>query len=91
MITNNFVSSLQDPLRNNLATRGPKTLLQVEQLLTNDFQYLNNQSSDSSKQLTKRLPNVSQPRTFNNRFPTGPININNNRQQQYKVFAPKQN
>lgn len=72
VITNNFVSSLRDPLRNNLATRDPKTLLQ-EQLLVNDFQYLNNQILDPPK-----VPKLINHHSFANsphvhRFPTGPI------------------
>lgn len=34
------IISLRDPLRNNLATRNPQTLNELDSLLRNDFQYL---------------------------------------------------
>lgn len=87
VITNNFVCSLRDPWRNNLATRNPKTLLEIEQLLINDFQYLNTQNLETPKQ-TRNLPNIPPTRFPTQRFPTGPIHFKNNQQQ--SNFAPKQ-
>lgn len=88
IITNNFISSLKDPLRNNLATRGPKTLLQVEQLLINDFQYLNTQNLDvpkTHKQLNRYLPANSY-----NKFPTSSPPYYKPQYKPQKDFAPQQ-
>lgn len=70
---------LRDPLRNNLATWGPKTLNQIEQFLLNDFQYLNNKTLETPK---IRLPGNPPARFLINRFPTDPVNVQNNNHQQ---------
>lgn len=89
IITNNFVSSLKDPLRNNLATRGPKTLLEMEQLLVNDFQYLNIQNSDVNKiHKQTNYHHINKP-TYVNKFPNNPINLPFKHNQQ-RDFAPRQ-
>lgn len=91
IITNNFVSSLKDPLRNNLATRGPKTLSHIEQLLLNDFQYLNAQNLDPPKHRLLNIPPTKFPAS---KFPTGPIKFQNQNYQhqhyQQKPFAQRQ-
>ena len=40
LIITHFITNLNDPFRNNLATRNPKSLDEVEMLVKNDLQYL---------------------------------------------------
>ena len=40
LIITHFITNLNDPFRNNLATRNPKSLDEVELLVKNDLQYL---------------------------------------------------
>ena len=40
LIIAHFITNLIDPYRNNLATRNPKSLDEVERLVKNDLQYL---------------------------------------------------
>ena len=40
LIITHFITNLNDSLRNNLATRNPKPLGEVEMLVKNDLQYL---------------------------------------------------
>lgn len=77
VICNNFISSLKDPLRNNLATRNPKTLTQIERLIVNDFQYIKYEpyTLGYNSRQPKNVQNFIHKRPTNNTFPTGPINI----------------
>lgn len=88
LIINNFISTVNDPYRNNLATRNPQTITDVETLLQNDFQYLkpnDNLNQKPTRQITNN-PHQNFPQT---RFPTGPINLQN-RNSSNQVFCPKQ-
>ena len=40
LIITHFITNLNDPYRNNLATRNPQSLNELEKLVKNDLQYL---------------------------------------------------
>lgn len=89
LIVNNFISVIADPYRNNLATRNPQTLTDIEVLLQNDFQYL--RQNNIPKPTVKQIP-VTQSQKSN--FPTGPVEIvptqYQNKNPGNQRFAPRQ-
>lgn len=90
LIVNNFISTISDPHRNNLATRDPQTINEIEKLLQNDFQYLKQSNFQDTRPVAKGLPNVLPQRFPINNFPSRPINFqpgNTNT----RNFAPRQN
>lgn len=93
LLVNNFISTVSDPYRNNLATRNPQTLSDMETLLQNDFQYLRTNPNFIPKPMVKQLPNIP-PRRFPDNavrhFPSGPINFQSKNSHEQRPFAPKQ-
>lgn len=85
-VTTKFISNCQDPYRNNLATRNPQNLNEIQQLLANDFQYLRLNFIKTSN-LTK-LPNIPPMKFPGNNFPSRPINLHN-RPNPQKTLAPR--
>lgn len=76
------IVSLKDPLRNNLATRNPQTLVELDSLLRNDFQYLKIQQDNQNKPFpnTRLIPgNQTLKFPTKTKFPTGPINLTYNK------------
>ena len=86
-----YITNINDPFRNNLATRNPKTLNEIETLLQNDLQYLktnqmqkpiiNNNFSNRNKVQSyqpKFVPNKTpyhQNRSFNFKTPSRTDNL----------------
>ena len=60
LIITHLITNLNDPFRNNLATRNPKSLNEVETLMRNDLQYLR------TEQINKPALNT------NNQYPFKP-------------------
>lgn len=91
LIVNNFISSISDPYRNNLATRNPQNINDIEILLQNDFQYLkpNINFNSNIKPVTRQLTNIPPQRFPGTSFPTGPINFQKENPIR-KTFAPRQ-
>lgn len=89
LIVNNFISTISDPYRNNLATRNPKSIEDIEQLLQNDFQYLKQTNSNFNKSPTPKLPNIPPQQFPRNNFPTGPIQFQGKNPTNQR-FAPRQ-
>lgn len=92
LIVNNFISTVSDPYRNNLATRNPETINDIEILLENDFQYLKG-SNQTFKQVQ---PNLNKPYLNNlpsqtKTFPSQPINFQKKfTPTNQQTFAPRQ-
>lgn len=89
LIITHFITTISDPHRNNIATRNPKSLNEVEALLNNDFQYLKYAQTPVHKPIQNRLPNIPPMKFPGNTFPTGPINFQN-KSNQNKPFVPRQ-
>lgn len=83
LIVSNFISSIQDPFKNNLATRNPANISEIETLLQNDFQYL---KISNKFQTSQDFPNTSQ-----SRFPREPFNTKLAQNKPMRPFAPRQN
>lgn len=93
LLVNNFITVVNDPYRNNLATRNPKTLDDIEQLLQNDFQYLKiNNNNNFNKQMpsVSKLPNIPPQQFPKTNFPVGPMHFQS-KNATNKAFAPRQN
>lgn len=89
LIVNNFISTVGDPYRNNLATRNPENINEIETLLQNDFQYLkSNQSLSKPVFNNQNLSSTTQRQFPKSNFPTGPINFKTT-QQPPRNFAPR--
>lgn len=88
LIVAHFISMINDPYRNNLATRNPNNLTDVETLLQNDFQYLRHSQIPTKPHVPNRLPNIPPQKFPEKSFPTGPINFQN--KTPHKPFAPRQ-
>ena len=77
LIITHFIINLNDPFRNNLVTRNPKTLNEVERLIRNDLQYLKvnqvqrptNSNYNNNNHFNKNKPSNYQPRFNTNRPP----------------------
>ena len=89
LVVTHFITNISDPYRNNIATRNPQNLNEIEKLLNNDFQYLKYTPAPASRQPVHRLPNIPPMKFPENSFPTGPIKFQN-RPNQNKTFAPRQ-
>lgn len=87
LIVNNFISTVTDPYRNNLATRNPTSISEIETLLNNDFQYLRSQNTNFN-QNKNSFPrqNLNQA---TNAFPNKPFNVKEQPLNPYKTFAPR--
>lgn len=81
---NNFITIINDPYQNNLATRNPQTINDIKVLLQNDFQYL---KSDSKTQNIpfQRFASKQQISNAQNMKPT-PMST-----QTKQTFQPRQN
>ena len=89
LIIAHFITNLNDPFRNNLATRNPKTLNEVEALVKNDLQYLRaEQTNKPALNINNQYPFKQSPNKINfgqnrplNRpmFNNGNYNNHNNR------------
>lgn len=106
MAVHSFISNCKDPYRNNLATRNPSTLEEIESLLTNDFQYLDEKQHQNQNFAKPKVPfkpishNPSSfvpqnPHFMQNRYrsPMQKFNVPQRTQQvhQPKPFAPREN
>jgi len=80
LIITHYITNLNDPFRNNLATRNPQTLNAIETLIKNDLQYLKtNQPQrpmgntynnyNSNNHFNKNKPQAFQPKFNTNRTP----------------------
>lgn len=72
-IINNYIETISDPYRNNLATRNPQTVTEVERLLENDFQYL--KSNTNSNIRSVKPINNSFERVMGTNFPNTQTNF----------------
>ena len=50
LVITHFITNLNDPFRNNLATRNPRSLNELEKLVRNDLQYLKTEHSGKPTQ-----------------------------------------
>ena len=64
LVIAHYISNINDPFRNNLATRNPKTINEVELLIKNDLQYLKinqmqklNESANCANKVTNKVTN----------------------------------
>lgn len=68
LVVNNFISVIDEPYRNNLATRNPKTINEIQLILQNDFHHLNQNMNQIPQpipeQLQNTLPHISNTPQF---------------------------
>ena len=96
VIITHYITNLNDPFRNNLATRNPQTLDAIETLIKNDLQYLKvNQMQkpmgnnyNANNHFNRNKPQVFQPKFNMNRTP---YQNSNNKQFNFKAPVPVRN
>ena len=97
LIITHFITNLNDPFRNNLATRNPQTLNDVEKLIRNDLQYLRiNQTqrpmnNNYNNHFGRNKPPVYQPKFNTNKiFPSNKqFNVKPQTQTRNDTFKPE--
>ena len=91
LIITHYITNLNDPFRNNLATRNPRSLNEIETLIKNDLQYLKvNQTPRpiNNNFNTNNRFNRNKPQAYQSKFPTNKTSYNN---RQFNFETPTRN